>query len=137
MNNWAIPRGEIVDRAIVAVRRGYYDNAHDAAESMVRLHYLGKSPQHAEGILRRDLVQIYYERHGGQNERRERISRMGRELQAEGWRFIPGHDGRGGFWRHHASRSEVNNNGGCFSSWEAATERAYSSATRQWLIEAV
>jgi hypothetical protein len=132
-NNWAIPRSEVINRAILVTRRGYYDSIQEAADSMVRLHYRGKSPSRALQILRRDLIEAYYDRHGGQSEARERIFEMAKELQAEGWRFIPAHNGRGGFWRHQKFSAEVNCNGGSFSSWEVATERAYNSGSREWV----
>ncbi|MBD3305305.1 hypothetical protein GF348_02950, partial [candidate division KSB3 bacterium] len=106
-NNWAIPRDEVIDRAILVTRRGYYNNVYEAADSMIRLHYRGKSPSRALSILRRDLIKAYYDRHGGQNEARERIAEMAKELQGEGWRFIPAYDGRGGFWRHNEFSAEV------------------------------
>ena len=60
-------------------------------------------------------------------------SSMAEVLQAEGWSFVRGADGIGGFWAHDESGSMVNNGGGVFLTLAIATEQAYHSDTRKML----
>jgi len=131
--NWSRPRDYIIDTAILALRRGYYLTVAEAAQRKTDLNYRGTSPSHACALLERDLMRAYYDRHGGQSERAEKISAMAQQLRDEGWEYIPDRrgDARGGLWYHSGDGVTINQNGGSFGSFEAATVTAYESHTRE------
>lgn len=130
-SNWAEPRSQILDVAIIGLRRGYYLTVAEAAERLTLHNYRGLSPAIAEALLRRDLTREYYQRHGGQSERTEQILTMAADLHAEGWSYIQSHrDSAQGFWRHR-SGADVNQNGGAFSSFGEATVKTYNSQSRE------
>ena len=129
--NWTKPRREIIDIAIMALRRGYYTSIDEAAERLTRYNYRGESRPIARALLYRDVSHVYYERHGGQTEHQEAIIAMATTLHAEGWRYIQDHrDSWRGFWKHQ-SGVDVNLCGGSFPSFAEATERTFNSETRK------
>jgi len=131
--NWARPRNRVIETTLIALRRGYYLTVAEAAESVTRFDYQGKSPAIARALLQRDLAREYYAQYGGQSERTEEIAAMAAQLRAEGWRYIIGHrrDETGGLWRHDESGVTVNQNGGSFATFTEATVETYQSQTRQ------
>lgn len=132
-NNWDIPREEVVEIVIALLRRGY--DIIYVVDYVTQEHYRGKSKAIARGILIRDALAAFYDRHGGLTEARERkheqLSQMAETLRAEGWKLLS-HAG-GWLWRHTEAHVDVNNSGGLWKSFAEATERTFNSQTRQWL----
>jgi regulatory protein YycH of two-component signal transduction system YycFG len=128
--NWKILRQEAVSTVVLLARRG--TNITAAAEHIARLHYQGKSKPHAVGHLVKDALSLFMEKHGGWTEEQDRINKMARQLESEGWKAI--YDGNGYMWRHTTHHVDVNNGGGTFDTYTAATQQAYESQTRQLLL---
>lgn len=135
MTNWRLPRPTIIEAALTGLRSGYYQSVAEAAERLTTFNYRGASPPIARSILERDVTHIYYERYGGRSEHTDRILSMAATLHAEGWRYIQDHrDTRRGFWRHR-SGADVNQSGGAFASFDAATKYTFDSETRKLIIK--
>jgi hypothetical protein len=131
MSNWDIPREKAMDIAVTLARRGY--DIDYAVECVTQMHYSGKSRSIARGMLQRDAIVVFYERHGGLTEKQEtaynQLSTMAETLRAEGWKLITHNNDF--LWRHTEAHVDVNRNGGLWSTYAEATRRTFNSQTRQ------
>lgn len=106
-------------------------SARDVAETAVRCHYRGKSPDRAVGLLARDVQREVDGRKRRAFERESQdLVAMARTLKREGWRWMTIPERRGGFFWHDQHGS-VNNMGGGFASWEEAVQRTFNSVVRK------
>lgn len=85
-DNWSRPRNRVIENTLIALRRGYYLTVAEAAESVTRFDYQGKSPAIARALLQRDLAREYYAQVAPRRERRHRQSerRLVRHIHS-GW----------------------------------------------------
>ena len=130
-SNWAKPRNELIEVAvIIALRGGTTDEA--LADSFTRWHFNGAAPAIARARFAKDLIarvgRIRYERSCTQM---GEVSRKAAELEAEGWRYLTVPGRSEGFW-YHDRLGSVNQLGGGFESFTRATEAAYNSAVRRY-----
>jgi hypothetical protein len=139
MANWEEkPRSEWLEIAVDIALRGW--GAEGVAEEMVRQHYRGKSPERALALFLADINELLAQRQADpavqqQAKQWAETKRMGNELYDEGWKPVPV-PGRAGewFWRHEETGVTVNLLGGGFPSYTKATEVAYNSQVRQWVL---
>ncbi len=129
MTNWQHPRKKLISAAADAYQRGW-GSIGELAESAVRRHYMGKSPDRALRLFVRDLYREVVRR--GDPEFRQMVE----TLHAEGWEYLP-MDGVGmrGIFFHRPTGNQVNRMGGPFDSFEEAVKATYYSATRELLQE--
>jgi hypothetical protein len=128
--NWMKERLFVLNSAADFMIR-WGGSARDVAETAVRSHYRGVSPERAAAILARDLERevASRKRRAFENESRELVT-MARALKQEGWRYLTIPDRPGGLFFHDLYGS-VNSLGGNFPTWEEAVRRTFNSAIRE------
>jgi len=129
--NWKQGRDKAIAMGVELCERGY--DAHYVVDTVLRVHYVGRSPAHAKGRMLRDIeLGVLKLRDAERAAAWKDLQAMASDLEAEGWRWVQSAtQGRAGFWRHITG--DVNLNGGAFETYEEATRETYQSATRAWI----
>jgi len=132
MTNWTKPREELAQIGAELCRLGYH--VQHVSENMADMHYYGPSRSLAAKKLIPLIIKYWSALNGGQTEKQEKANGMADELRSEGWRPLFSDQGRC-FWFHKELEISVNNLGGGFDGFEAATQTAYGSATRNVILD--